>query len=214
MRYSFYNFARSIAAIVTGAMLFAYVHGSATDATRDRMVADWRERSHALFVEREALQRNRVDLLAKLREAVNDHLADTRFMSPLHCAIISVEDHRAFESEALLFSVIDYRLSTQSLPVGMDVPGEYFFPAARALTGLRVAPEDVLDQLRDAEDEGRRILLTWVLLQRAGSPTLARQILEPAKRNDNIMSALRLLEAPSDLLMRALEATNKNEPSG
>lgn len=140
------------------------------------------------------------DARAALTEAEVKHRPNERYMSPLHAAILAVEGLRAFEAEGTLLSIIDYELDVRSFPSGLNVGGDAFYPAARALVRLRVEPAKLLDAIGDAKSDRQVQLLTWVLLQRSGSAEDARQILREYDKMPQVAKAIRLLEHPDSLL--------------
>lgn len=146
-------------------------------------------------------------LLQTLREARGRFRTDRRYHSPLHCAILAVDAWQVIDADGLLLSIVDYQLDMASLPDGMVVFGDYFYPAASALVHLRVDVAKVERALEAAEDAKRLRILTWVLLEREGDVEKAKRDLADARSKSHgaderqrISKALELLEAPSELL--------------
>ncbi len=148
-------------------------------------------------------------LLKILKEASTQFGADRRYHSPLHSAILAVEAWQVIDAEAILLSMVDYSLDPSSLPLGMDVPGDFFYPAARTLVRLRVDVAKVEQALASVESQTALRILTWVLLERVKDITMAKMALNEARGNRhgatekrNLNEALDLLNNPSELLPR------------
>ena len=146
-------------------------------------------------------------LLGILGEANAKFRTDRRYHSPLHCAILAVDTWHVLAADTLLLSMIDYELDLASLPDGIDVPGDYFYPAASALVRLRVDTAKVEKSLAAAENPKTLRILTWVLLEREKDVERAKTALanassksHDATEKQNINKAIELLENPSDLL--------------
>lgn len=87
-----------------------------------------------------------------------------QYLSRVHSAILTVSFWKIIEAEDRLLEIVGTRLDPSTIPVGMDVPGSYFFPAAGALTKLRVKPDKVFNAM--AKDN--LPILTWVLAHTLG----------------------------------------------
>ena len=108
-------------------------------------------------------------LLQNLHNACSREIKDKSYFSPLHAAIKAVEIWRIARADDALIEVIDYTLDMASWPVGLTVSGDSFYPAARPLVELRVDIRKVIKAIRQADNEKRIRLLTWVLVERMGS---------------------------------------------
>ena len=179
---------------------------TAPAATRHVPLADQEDRERALMDLGAQYREVRQTLMTRLQEAIKQNRDDQRYMSPLFCAIAAVEGWRVFEAEAQLFSVIDYELDVSSLPEGIEVGGDYFYPAARALVKLRVEARKVTRAVAQADNERQIRLLTWVLYQRAGSIEEAKRILESDKDDPHVAMAIGMLDRDPDLLLRLPKA--------
>lgn len=192
--------------VVLGCCYMADAQEAVTQAKR-LQAGEESQREHAI----EELVRHQVSVREQLRltltESIQNHQDDARYMSPLHCAIVAVETWRVFEAEGELFSVIGYRLDTKSIPLGTDISGDYFYPAAKALVALRVDTKKVIDAIVRARSQYQVHLLTWVLVNRTGSVDEARRTLTPLASAGNIAEALKLLEHEVEL-PSALDARN------
>ena len=175
------------------------------------------ERSQALEGLTAKYRKVCTELLKTLEEAKAEFRADRRYHSPLHSAILAVHSWQVTGAEDTLLTMVDYELDMASLPVGMDVFGDYFFPAARTLVHLRVDMAKVERALGAAEDPKTLRILTWVLLERGKDVERTKMALADAssktqwadeKRNFN--EALELLNNPSELLPRP---SRGNSPS-
>jgi hypothetical protein len=143
-------------------------------------------------------------LLAALHEAAEKHADDHRYLSPLHCAIVSVGQWRVFEAQDTLIRLIDYQLDSSSLHF-MNPSGSFFYPAAGALVDMQVDPRKVLIRITKTEDDLNRRLLTWVLMRRTSSADEARRLLRGEVSNESVQKALQLLDQAQnrpDLLLR------------
>ena len=168
------------------------------------LAGDQGEHQRALEEVQDDYVQTRRTLALQLEIAARDHKKDDGYMSPLHCTILAVERWRVFEADEMLLSIVDYRLDPSSLPVGLSIGGEYYYPAASALASLRVDTDKLIRALVVQAQGDRQIrLLTWVLVQRAGSADKAKAILEAAGRNEKFEEAINLLDSvehESDLL--------------
>jgi hypothetical protein len=146
------------------------------------------------------------ELLEVLQNAIGGHKDLDVYCSPLHCAIQAVDTWHVHRADDRLLSIVDYRLDVRSLPVGMDVSGDYFYPAASALVRLRVDAKKVADQIKVSQNRLQLHLLTWLLFQRTGTVNDAVIILENVRRNasaaekDNLLEAVQLLDRDSGAL--------------
>lgn len=147
-------------------------------------------------------------LITILEEAITKFSRDRRYQSPLHSAILAVDAWRVMNADTMLLSMVDYELDPTSLPVGINVLGDYFYPAARALVHLRADAAKVMDALVAAENAKKLRILTWILLQREGDDVekMKTTLTDTSKKShsatekQNIDKALELLNKPSDLL--------------
>jgi hypothetical protein len=146
-------------------------------------------------------------LLKTLEKAKAEFKTDRRFRSPLHSAILAIDAWQVIGADVLLLSMVDYELDPSSLPVGMDMPGDFFYPAAKALVHLRVDMAKVERVLAATEDPKTLRILTWILLERGKDIEKAKMVLVDASRKShgaaekrNINKALELLSNSSELL--------------
>jgi hypothetical protein len=108
-------------------------------------------------------------LLQNLYNSCSRDISDNTYCSPLHAAILAVDAWRISQADAALIEVIDYTLDPASLPVGISVSGDFFYPAIRPLVRLRVDIRKVIEAIAQADNEKRATLLSWVLTERLGS---------------------------------------------
>ena len=157
------------------------------------------------------------DLMINLQEAVTKHKEDHRYMSPIHCAVLAVRDWHVFEAEDKLISIIDYQLDLASLPVGMKVTGDYFYPAASSLVDIRVDTRKLVNVIGQTKDDQKLRLLTWVVCRRTGSTEDARRVLTAHVSNERIQKALQFLDQAqhaADLLPHPKEIDNGDAAAG
>jgi hypothetical protein len=146
-------------------------------------------------------------LLRMLDEANTKFRTNNLYHSPLHSTILAVDTWQVLKADRLLLSMVDYELNPKSLPLGMDVPGDYFYPAASALVHLRTDIEKIEDAIEYAENRKQVRILTWVLMQRAGGIEKAKITLtgfqgqfHGEKGKQNIKNAIEMLNDSSNLL--------------
>lgn len=108
-------------------------------------------------------------LLQNLHNSCSRDIKDNTYYSPLHAAILAVDAWHINRADAALIEVIDYTLDPASLPDGLSVSGDYFYPAIRPLVKLRVDVRMVIKAITQADNEKRISLLSWVLTERTGS---------------------------------------------
>ena len=175
--------------------------------TRQLLSVQPLERSRALEGLTAKYRQASAALLKTLEEARSQFRADRRYHSPLHSAILAVDAWQVIDADMLLLSMVDYELDPSSLPLGMDVPGDSFYPAAKALVHLRVDMAKVERALGATEDAKTLKILTWVLLERGKDVGKAKMALADASGKShgatekrNLNEALELLNNPSELL--------------
>jgi hypothetical protein len=146
-------------------------------------------------------------LLDTLDVAKTLYATDHSYHSPLHISILATEAWSIARADEALLSIVDYELDIASMPLGMDVPGYYFFPAAKALVHLRVDVSKIKKAIVAASNLNSLRILTWIMFERERDIEKAKMALSDAsgKRHgateiQNINIALELLENPSNLL--------------
>ena len=107
-------------------------------------------------------------LLQNLYDAKKDNINNNAYFSPLHSAILAIGEWRIFEADEALLEIIDYTIDPSSLPVGIDITGDFFYPATRTLVKLRVDNAKVIEAIINAKKSKQIALLTWVLNERQG----------------------------------------------
>ena len=140
-------------------------------------------------------------LLQNLRDSCSRDIKDQTYYSPLYAAIQAVRAWRIVRAEDALIEVIDYTLDQASLPVGLNVLGDFFYPAARSLVELRVDCRKVIKAIARADSKKRISLLSWVLTERLGNDLnkteeyLKAEVerCDDGKENDNLMCAIGLI---------------------
>ena len=98
-------------------------------------------------------------LLQNLHNSCSRDIKDNTYYSPLHAAILAVDAWHINRADAALIEVIDYTLDPASLPDGLSVSGDYFYPAIRPLVKLRVDVRMVIKAITQADNEKRISLL-------------------------------------------------------
>lgn len=164
--------------LVTG-LLFGADGGTATS----RLLSVQQPERRQALDELSSHDRTRAAELVKvLAEAASTSRADNHYLSPLHAAILAVDVCRVNNADALLLSLVDYEIDPRSVPLGMTVSGNFFYPAAGALVRLRVDVEKVVQAIESTENEKSCRLLAWVLFKRVGDVERAKKILFDASR--------------------------------
>jgi len=150
--------------------------------------------------------RTRFAIQAALGQSVDDHQGDRRYASPLHSTILAADAWRVFEAENSLLSVVDYELDRKTLPVGITVGGDFFYPAAGALVRMRIDTVKVVEAIKSSKTPKRLRILTWMLVQRTERIEEAKGLLQDAAKasseaaKQNLKQALEFLQRPNDLL--------------
>ena len=177
-------------------------------ANADKLLSPQREeRDYALRAL--AQQYDAVSVVCRnaLANSASQSREDRRYHSPLHAAILAVRTWHVVDAESELLSVIDYTLDIHSVPVGKDLSGDFFFPAASALAYLRPNANKLESAINVADTPKKLRLLTWVLVQREGNIEKAKTVLSAVRAKNaggvarqNLDAALMFLDSPSDLL--------------
>jgi hypothetical protein len=165
------------------------------------------ERSQALEGLTARYREVSASLLKTLEKAKAEFRTDRRYHSPLHSAILAIDAWQVIDADILLLSMVDYELDPSSLPLGMVVFGDFFYPAAKTLVNLRVDMAKVERVLVATEDPKTLRILTWVLLKRGKDIEKTKMTLADASGRShgvtekrNINKALEFLSNPSELL--------------
>lgn len=152
-------------------------------------------------------------LLQNLYNAQAQFQDNNTFFSPLHVAIISVGIWKISDAEDTLLDIIDYTINPASLPVGINVSGDFFYPTIRVLVDLRVNNDKVISAIANARANKQIYLLTWVLNERQGDNfpktitllTNASEKYNKQTEKGNLATAIKLLnkvKSSSDLIPR------------
>lgn len=134
--------------------------------------------------------------------------------------------------EAFCLSNIDHTVDINTMPVGINVSGSFFYPCADTLVRLHVRRNHVLSAmgrlenvekpradnrayvaaLKDWEHYNRKLrLLTWVLYKTeledvdVAELLLQREVERGKGEKENFLRAIKLLEKPRDLMPVAFE---------
>jgi len=119
---------------------------------------------------------------------------------------LAADAWRVFEAENSLLSVVDYELDRKTLPVGITVGGDFFYPAAGALVRMRIDTVKVVEAIKSSKTPKRLRILTWMLVQRTERIEEAKGLLQDAAKasseaaKQNLKQALEFLQRPNDLL--------------
>ncbi len=107
--------------------------------------------------------------------------------------------------------MIDYTIDASTMPVGISVSGEFFYPAAEALVKIHANRDQVLNSMdvlnpADANYQKKLRLLLWVLWKNEDEDaeiTVAILKIHAQRKGDHkktYATAVSLLNAPHDIL--------------
>ena len=102
---------------------------------------DWLETREKLGNLRHIYKDNEMFILNMFRKAMDNHHQNRGFYSPLHASIEAVGVWRIRPAIGNLLSIIDYCLDAKTIPDGLMMLGQSFYPAVESLILLEVEPE-------------------------------------------------------------------------
>ncbi len=141
-------------------------------------------------------------LLKNLYDAKKNFIHDNTYFSPLHVAIIAVGIWQISSANESIINIVDYTINPTTLPVGIDVAGDFFYPVIRVLVNLRVDNDIVIEAIANAKNNKQISLLTWVLNECQGNDSpktigLLKNAIEKYNEQtikNNLTTAIKLLQ--------------------
>ncbi|MBR4417808.1 MAG: hypothetical protein IKS67_13605 [Victivallales bacterium] len=97
---------------------------------------------------------------------MDSHHQNRGFYSPLHASIEAVGVWRVRPAIDNLLSIIDYCLDAKTIPNGLMMLGQSFYPATGALLKLEVEPERLVQFIAKEKEQRRASLAAYVLCRR------------------------------------------------
>ena len=171
---------------------------------------DWLESREKLGNLRQIYEDNEKFLLDMFRKAMDNHRQNCGYYSPLHTSIEAVGIWRIRTVVDNLLSVIDYCLDTKTIPDGLMMLGQSFYPVTGALLKLEVEPERLVQFIAKEKEQRRALLAAYVLCRRLNRKEKAVEYLNRElvhytndRQRGNIQKAIDLIkkvEYDSDLI--------------
>ena len=127
---------------------------------------DWLESREKLGNLRQIYEDNEKFIFHKFRKAMDSHHQNRGFYSPLHASIEAVGVWRIRPAIGNLLSIIDYCLDAKTIPNGLMMLGQSFYPATGALLKLEVEPERLVQFIAKEKEPRRASLAAYVLCRR------------------------------------------------
>ena len=127
---------------------------------------DWLESREKLGNLRQIYEDNEKFIFHKFRKAMDSHHQNRGFYSPLHASIEAVGVWRVRPAIDNLLSIIDYCLDAKTIPNGLMMLGQSFYPATGALLKLEVEPERLVQFIAKEKEQRRASLAAYVLCRR------------------------------------------------
>ena len=109
---------------------------------------------------------NEMFILNMFRKAMDNHHQNRGFYSPLHASIEAVGVWRIRPAIGNLLSIIDYCLDAKTIPDGLMMLGQSFYPAVESLILLEVEPERLVQFIAKEKEQRRASLAAYVLCRR------------------------------------------------
>jgi hypothetical protein len=109
---------------------------------------------------------------------------DSSYHSIRHCLLLALDAWRPIgnrRAEGWFLRSVDYEIAPHSVPKGVTLKPEEYYPAIGALVRLRPDPRKLIKPLAIARREKNIRLLSWVLVKTAGSSKRAKERLASEK---------------------------------
>ncbi len=171
---------------------------------------DWLESREKLGNLRQIYEDNEKFIFHKFRKAMDSHHQNRGFYSPLHASIEAVGVWRVRPAIDNLLSIIDYCLDAKTIPNGLMMLGQSFYPAVESLILLEVEPERLVQFIAKEKEPRRASLAAYVLCRRLKGKEKAIEYLNRElvhytndRQRDNIHKTIDLIkkvEYDSDLI--------------
>lgn len=162
---------------------------------------DWLETREKLGNLRHIYKDNEMFILNMFRKAMDNHHQNRGFYSPLHASIEAVGVWRVRPAIDNLLSIIDYCLDAKTIPNGLMMLGQSFYPATGALLKLEVEPERLVQFIAKEKEPRRASLAAYVLFNQLKRKEKAIEYLNRElvhytndRQRDNIQKAIDLIK--------------------
>ncbi len=162
---------------------------------------DWLESREKLGNLRQIYEDNEKFIFHKFRKAMDSHHQNRGFYSPLHASIEAVGVWRVRPAIDNLLSIIDYCLDAKTIPNGLMMLGQSFYPATGALLKLEVEPERLVQFIAKEKVPRRASLAGYVLCRNLKGKEKAIEYLNRElvhytndRQRDNIQKAIDLIK--------------------
>jgi hypothetical protein len=162
---------------------------------------DWLETREKLGNLRHIYKDNEMFILNMFRKAMDNHHQNRGFYSPLHASIEAVGVWRIRPAIGNLLSIIDYCLDAKTIPDGLMMLGQSFYPAVESLILLEVEPERLVQFIAKEKEPRRASLAAYVLCNQLKRKEKAIEYLNRElvhytndRQRDNIQKAIDLIK--------------------
>lgn len=170
----------------------------------------WREKEKALEDVTGVYYYNAMKIQEMFHNAVSNHRQNRDYYSPLHTSIMAVGVWRIRPAIDELMQVIDYCIDAKTIPDGLMMLGQSFYPAVESLILLGVEPERLVEFIAKENESRRTSLAAYVLCRRLKGKEKAFEYLNRElvhytndRQRSNIQKAIDLIkkvEYDSDLI--------------
>jgi hypothetical protein len=123
-------------------------------------------------------------LLKLLKKNSGPANEDSSYRSIRHCLLLALDVWRPIgnrRAEGWFLRSVDYEIAPHSVPKGVTLKPEEYYPAIGALVRLRPDPRKLIKPLAIARREKNIRLLSWILVKTAGSSKRAKELLAAEK---------------------------------
>ncbi len=169
--------------------------------TRLSAGTDWREKEKALEDVTGVYYYNAMKIQEMFHNAVSNHRQNRDYYSPLHTSIEAVGVWRIRPAIGNLLSIIDYCLDAKTIPDGLMMLGQSFYPAVESLILLEVEPERLVQFIAKEKEPRRASLAAYVLCNQLKRKEKAIEYLNRElvhytndRQRDNIQKAIDLIK--------------------
>ncbi len=122
---------------------------------------------------------------------------DNSWWSPTHWTIEALGEYRIDKPAELLVQNIDYTIDRKTMPGGMKVTSNVFYPVADALRKIRGVParKAIVERLKEEINSDTVMLCTWVLCDGYGADVAGFLLENEAAKTQDAEIKERLLKA-------------------
>ncbi len=111
-------------------------------------------------------ERDSTAIVAALTTAIQRHRNDLAYDSPLASVCTSIQTLNIVEAERDLYNIADYRIDGKTIPLGLCIGTDGFYPAAAALVAIRADVYQLVNHIPQCSSDSQIRALTWVLAKR------------------------------------------------